>query len=98
MAGDTAGDQKKYLRAALSNQYNVILLLGALAFGVASASWIPPIVGLIAEALWLLFAPRSRAFRGRTDARRTRSASAGALDALPLEYGQRVASIEADAR
>ena len=97
MAGDTAEDQK-YLRAALSNQYNVILVLGAVAFGVAFASWVPPIVGLVAEAVWLLVAPRTRGFRRLTDARLTRSDNARVLETLPPEYGQRVVGIEADAR
>ena len=97
MAGDTAGD-RTYLRAALSNQYNVILLLGAVAFGVATASWLPPLIGLVAEVVWLLVVPRTRAFRARTDARLTRSDNAKVLETLPPEYGQRVVGIEADAR
>jgi hypothetical protein len=97
MDGDTAGDQK-YLRAALSNQYNVILMLGAVAFGVALASWIPPILGLVGEALWLFIAPRMARFRAGTEARLTRADNAKVLETLPPEYGQRAAGIESDAK
>jgi hypothetical protein len=94
--GDLAGDQK-YLRAALTNQYNVILVLGAGAFAVALASWLPVIVGLVGEAGWLFIGPRLRAFRRHTDALIARADNAKVIDGLAPEYAQRVASVERDA-
>jgi hypothetical protein len=94
--GDFSADQK-YLRAALTNQYNVILTLGAVAFAIALASWVPVIVALVAEAAWLFIAPRLETFRQRTEARLARAENAKAALALSPEYAQRVASVEADA-
>jgi hypothetical protein len=96
LTGDLSGDQK-YLRAALSNQYNVILTLGAVAFAAAFASWLPLIAGLIGEAAWLLIGPRLEAFRRHTDARFVRADSVKAIDGLGPEYAQRVAAVERDA-
>jgi hypothetical protein len=89
-------DDQKYLRAALFNQYNVISLLGAFAFAAALASWLPAIVALLGEALWLLLGPRLDSFRASTDARLARAGSAKVLEALAPEYAQRVSSLEAD--
>lgn len=97
MDGDLASDQK-YLRAALYNQYNVILALGAVAFAVALASWLPVIVGLLGEAAWLFVAPRLAAFRRSADARLVRAGNAKALEGLPPEYAQRLVSVERDVR
>jgi hypothetical protein len=95
--GDLAGDQK-YLRAALTNQYNVILTLGAVAFAVAFASWLPVLVGLVGEAGWLFIGPRLAAFRRHTDALIARADDAKVALGLPPDYAQRVASVETDAR
>jgi hypothetical protein len=94
--GDLSGDQK-YLRAALTNQYNVILVFGAAAFAAALASWLPVIAGLLGEAGWLFIGPRLETFRRRTDARIARADNAKVIDALAPEYAQRVASVENDA-
>jgi hypothetical protein len=93
--GELAPDQK-YLRAALYNQYNVILALGAVAFAAAFASWVPVIVGLLGEAVWLFVAPRMASFRQLTDARSLRLGNAKALESLLPEYGQRMAIVEQD--
>jgi hypothetical protein len=93
---DGDGDQK-YLRAALTNQYNVILTLGAAAFAVAFASWVPALMGLVGEAGWLFIGPRLAAFRRHTDAVIARADDAKVIDGLPPEYAQRVASVEKDA-
>lgn len=96
MDGDVSADQK-YLRAALTNQYNVILTVGAVAFAIAMASWVPVIAALLAEAAWLFIGPRLETFRQRTDARLARADNARAARDLSPEYAQRIASVEADA-
>lgn len=96
MEGSFSAD-RRYLRAALTNQYNVILTLGAVAFAIALASWLPVMVALLAEAAWLLIGPRLEEFRRRTDARIARADNARAARALSAEYAQRVARVEADA-
>lgn len=95
---DELEQDRKYLRAALSHQYNVILVLGALAFAVALASWLPVIVALLGEAAWLFVGPRLETFRQYTDALVARAHTARAIESLSPEYGPRVASIEADAK
>lgn len=97
MDGELEQD-RKYLRAALTNQYNVILVMGALAFAVASASWLPAIIALLGEAAWLFMGPRLHAFRQHTDALAARADTARAIESLSPEYAPRVASVEADAR
>jgi hypothetical protein len=51
------------LRRAFFNQYNFILLGGAAMFAAASQSWLPAIVGLGAETLWLVLGADSGPFR-----------------------------------
>lgn len=97
MQPDAAADQR-YLRAALTNQYNVILIVGAAAFAAALASWIPVVVAFFGEALWLFVGPRLASFRARADALDMQAASARAIEALPPEYAQRAAGIENDVR
>ncbi len=97
MDAELAPDQK-YLRAALYDQYNLILAFGCIAFAVALASWLPVIVGLVGEAAWLFVAPRLDSFRQRADARISRSDNARAVEALAPEYAQRVASVAQDVR
>jgi hypothetical protein len=95
--GDLASDQK-YLRAALYNQYNVILALGAAAFAVALQSWAPVIAGLLGEAAWLFMAPRLASFRQSADRGIMRAGNAKAIEALAPEYAQRLVSVEQDVR
>jgi hypothetical protein len=95
--GDLASDQK-YLRAALYNQYNVILALGAVAFAVAFASWGPVIAGLLGEAVWLFVAPRLPSFRRSVDRSVARAGNAKAIEALAPEYAQRLVVVEQDVR
>jgi hypothetical protein len=87
---------RDYLRAALTNQYNVILMLGALAFAGALASSLPVLVALLGEAAWLLIGPRLDEFRRHTEALAARADAARVIEALSPEYAQRVASVEAD--
>jgi hypothetical protein len=61
---------------ALTSQYNVILLAGALGLSLALESWQPVGIALAAEGAWLLLAPFSGAFR-RHSAARSRRAQEG---------------------
>lgn len=97
MDGDLDRD-RKYLRAALTNQYNVILVLGAVAFAVALASWLPVFIALAGEAFWLFIAPRLETFRRHSDALASHAGTAKALESLSPEDAQRVMAVEADAR
>lgn len=97
MDGELEQD-RRYLRAALTNQYNVILVIGALAFAVALASWLPLIVALVGEAVWLFVAPRLESFRHSADALVASADAARAVESLGPEYAERVARVEADAR
>lgn len=87
-------DDQKNLRAALLNQYNLILLCGAAAFAVALASFTPLLVGLVGEALWLVVAPRIAGSRASAGARVGGVPPARERGELPPEYAQRVASVE----
>jgi hypothetical protein len=51
------------LRRAFFNQYNYILLGSATLYSLATQSWLPLIVGLGAETLWLVLGADSAAFR-----------------------------------
>jgi hypothetical protein len=94
---DPAADQK-YLRAALKNQYNVILVVGAAAFAAAFASWVPLIVAFLGEVIWLFIGPRIESFRGRADVLEARASSVKAIESLPPEYAQRALGLENDVR
>jgi hypothetical protein len=76
-----------YFRAALANQYNVILFAGSVSFAAALASWAPLVSGLVGEALWLVTGPRLGVFKRRADAIRERMDSERAMSALGPEYG-----------
>jgi hypothetical protein len=65
---ETALASPSYLRAALLNQYNVILLGGSASFSAALASWVPVLSGLVGEAIWLVTGPRLKSFKRYTDA------------------------------
>jgi hypothetical protein len=95
--------QPSYFRAALSNQYNVILLAGSASFSAALASWAPLMSGLVGEALWLLAGPRLSAFRRHTDAQREAEMAASVAPAAPAvsvppEYAERAAVVDASVR
>lgn len=89
-----------YFRAALSNQYNVILLAGAATFSAALASWAPLLSGLVGEALWLVAGPRLDAFRRHTDAQRDAELAAqtpappSATALVPPEYAERAETVQ----
>lgn len=95
----------RYLRAAFSNQYNLILLAGALLFALAFASWIPLAVAVVAEAAWLLAAPRLDRFKQSADRDIVRSAvmrnsvilQQGA-EGLHPAYGSRISALENEAQ
>jgi len=89
-----------YFRAALANQYNVILLAGSATFSAALASWTPLISGLVGEALWLVAGPRLDAFRRHTDTQREAELAArtppppAASALVPSEYAERAEAVE----
>lgn len=56
-----------YLRAAFFNVYNLSLATGALAAALATGDYVLGAVGLGLEALWLVFAPDTAAFRRLAD-------------------------------
>jgi hypothetical protein len=87
-------EQPNYFRAALSNQYNLILLAGSVAFAAAFSSWAPLFSGLVGEALWLVAGPSLPAFRRRIDTVRQEADGARALGALLPEYAERVQAVE----
>lgn len=93
---DFSSQPQKYLRAALSNQYNVIMLAGSVSFSAALASWTPLLSGLVGEAIWLITGPRLGAFRKRTDKHLDREDSQRAIGALAPEYAERAALVERD--
>lgn len=59
---------RNYLRRAFSDQHNVILMIGAGVLALSFASWLPLLVGVLSEALFLAIAPRLTAFRDWVDA------------------------------
>jgi hypothetical protein len=88
-----------YVREALSNQYNVILLAGSATFSAALASWAPLLSGLVGEAIWLLAGPRSLAFRRYADTQRQAAVQQPSIPVrgkaeLPPEYADRAAAVE----
>ncbi len=58
-----------YVSVAFYWQYNLILLGGSALFSLASRSPWPFVIGLSAEAVWLVLGPRLPAFRRSVDAR-----------------------------
>jgi hypothetical protein len=58
---------RSYTSRAFRDQHNLIVLGGCIAFSFAFWSPIPALVGVAGECLWLLFAPRVRAFREFVD-------------------------------
>src|SRR6187549_3235107 len=56
-----------YLSSAFYSQYNLILLGGSALFSLASASPLPLLVGVAAEALWLGLGSRLPAFRRKVE-------------------------------
>jgi hypothetical protein len=92
-----------YFRAALSNQYNVILLAGSASFSAALASWTPLVSGLVGEALWLVTGPLLGAFRRHTDAQRAAELTAlvparPPAPVVPPEYAERAAIVASSVR
>ncbi|HEX4337807.1 MAG TPA: hypothetical protein VH062_17980 [Polyangiaceae bacterium] len=71
-----------YRKRAFLVQYNLILLFGAVAFAVASASVVPLVVGASLEVVWLVTAPWFRSFRAWVDAKG--ELDDGAAEPFPL--------------
>lgn len=86
--------RQNYLRAAFSNQYNLILLSGSVSFSAALASWAPLLSGLVGEALWLLTGPRLGAFRRRADAQLDRAGITRVMAGLEPQYAEQVLWVE----
>jgi hypothetical protein len=78
------------IRRALLNQYNYILLGGTFLFSVATMSWLPAIVGVGAEVLWLVLGADSSAFRRWVD----RQESKEAKQKMLVEIGRMLGSLE----
>jgi hypothetical protein len=84
-----------YVRAALTNQYNVILMTGAVSLAAALASWAPLVVGIVGEAVWLFTGPQLAPFRRHAEALRgARAPSQPARAELAPEYAERTAAVE----
>jgi HAMP domain-containing protein len=84
-----------YVRAALTNQYNVILITGAVSLAATLASWVPLVAGVVGEAVWLLVAPQLSAFRRHTDALEVaRAPSEPPRPEMAPEYAERTAVVE----
>src|SRR5207248_5326819 len=62
---DSSGSLVKY---ALANQYNIIALVGAAGLSVALESWIPAVVAVVGEVLWVLVASQSPGYRQHASA------------------------------
>ena len=88
---------QKYLRAAFSNQYNLILLSGSVSFSAALASWTPLLSGLVGEAIWLIAGPRLGSFRRRTDTQVERAELTRAMSGLEPQYAEHVVLVEQEA-
>ncbi len=91
----TAPAPVSYLRAALSNQYNLILLAGSASFSAALASWAPLVSGIVGEAVWLVTGPRLRSFRRHIDSALDRESDTRVIDALGPEYMDAVQAVQA---
>ncbi len=65
----SAAPPRNYLERALWDQHNVIMMLGAGAFSLALASFVPLAVGAFAELSWLAIVPKLPAFRSWVDQR-----------------------------
>ena len=94
--------KKSLLGRAFANQYNYILLGGAGLFALATFSWLPLVVGVGVEALWLTFGPDTGFFRRwvekqETLEERTRLAqqASSALATLDKGYVSRFKQLEA---
>ncbi len=59
----TTATAPSYLSTAFYSQYNLILLGGSALYSLASASPLPLLAGVTAEALWLALGPRLSVFR-----------------------------------
>jgi hypothetical protein len=74
---DSSGGLIQY---ALLNQYNLIAMAGAVGLSLALESWLPVVVGLAGEGVWLLLAARTRGYQQwaseqAVGARRTQNAA-----------------------
>jgi hypothetical protein len=74
----------EYRKSAFFVQYNLIMLFGALAFSLATASWVPCAVGVALELAWLVSAPWFPAFRSWTNERRDAPPPATDPSATPV--------------
>ncbi len=59
-------------KRAFFNQYNFILMGGTALFSIATGSWLPAIVGLGTEVLWLVLGADTSAFRRWVDKQDTK--------------------------
>jgi hypothetical protein len=72
-------------KRAFFNQYNYILLGGSAVYSLATGSWLPAVVGVGAEVLWLVLGADSAAFRkwvGKQEAKEEQQRLAKEVQAL----------------
>jgi len=77
-----------YLKYAIKDQHNLVVLFGAACFSLAFASRIPLMVGAGAELLWLLIGPQLPAFRGWVDRQLDAQYMARAEEAIQVALGE----------
>jgi ribosome-associated translation inhibitor RaiA len=71
-----------YLKAALTSQYNLLVLAGAGMISLISGNFIPLFVALGGEAIWLAAAPLTPAYRGMVDKKLQKHARIDADDEM----------------
>ena len=105
MSNTFTAEEPPYFRAALSHQYNLILVGGAACLSLAFASWVPLALGLVVEALWLLVGPRLDGFRRYVDEKAQQAVVARnslvlqqAVDGLHPGYAGRIGALEQEAQ
>jgi hypothetical protein len=94
-------DMRSLRRLAFTNQYNVILIVGAAAFALALMSPWPAIVGAVGELLWLTIGATSETFarwaqqRLQDDQRNQRAADdASVVRGLEAVYATRTRALQ----
>jgi ElaB/YqjD/DUF883 family membrane-anchored ribosome-binding protein len=101
---NAASASPSYVKYAIADQHNLILLFGAAVFSLAYASPLPVLAAGVAELLWLVVGPRSKAFRALVDNRIDAQQKAyleaemdSALGKLPEAYSARFQALKRNA-
>ncbi|MCZ7554862.1 MAG: hypothetical protein M5R41_00485 [Bacteroidia bacterium] len=77
-----------YLKAALTSQYNLLLLAAAGMISLISGNLLPLLVALGGEAVWLAAAPLSPAYRAMVDRKQQKHARIDADDEMQRIAGE----------